>query len=249
MKQAKGHPDKLQLGGTFVAFTLGLDSDVDQVLVNGHIVAAGRITFLETADPRITNGRRLAGAGSPIAQGQTTNGHTDGWIAHVIGFECYEEIHNPGPRPNRSYRHIHPNCTAAVDGGPEAFIVPFYGRRHARIIVSAVGGDRADFYVDGVQQALGVVIGSTDLIDYLGDDFYGIHLVGTPTAPIASDVTASDEDVVYVGPGKHVGGTDSAEAFEALIIYYGANVGDGGGGGGACDIIIDVEVGGEWGVG
>ena len=240
MKDSKGHPaGKLSLEGRFVAFTLGHHSDFDQVLVNDQIVAAGRITFLNASNPTIKPGRNLGATPSE-------------WQAHVIGFECYSEIFNPGPRPNRVYRHLAKGVTSRVTtSAGERFAVPVFGRRHARVLITPFATDNVEYCITGGQHLDGVKIGPVELsdgTDGLDAPYHGVELIGSFATPLVATkgtaTTHTDREMARA-TGKHVGGTDSVELHEILTVWFGT-VAEAGA---DCNVLIEVEVSGEQGVG
>lgn len=240
MKYQIDHPTKLDLrSGRYVAFTLGPESDFDQVLVNGRVVAVDRITPLELdGELEIKMGRGLVSAPAT-------------WVAHLVGFECWSEVRRLGPRPNKVYREhrlaVAPENVVSSSAG-FVFPVPFFGRTHARVRVTPYNGDQpAEFVVAGVNHLAGINLGgASDLETLLGTPYGGVELVGTFAAPQATAAPAATTHVGYEitkGTGKHVGGTDSAEMAEALLVVYGH-----GGTTTDIDVLVEVEVAGEHGV-
>lgn len=241
MKVRIDHPTKMQLPeGRYVAFTLGPESDFDQIIVNGRVVAVDRITPVETFEGSVE-----------IKMGRGLTSAPSSWVAHLVAFECWDEVRRLGPRPNKVYRELRLAVTpddAVDDGGGFVFPVPFFGRTHARVRITPHNGDQpAEFVVAGVSHLTGVKLGGeSDLATIIGTPYGGAELIGTfdsPEATAAPDATTHTDHEITLGTGAHIGGTDSSEMCEALLVVYGH-----GGITTDIDILVEVEVGGEHGV-
>jgi hypothetical protein len=248
--------------GEWRAFAIAPESEFDQLLVNGHLLAAGRVLPLSanSVEVKYVRGSRDTGQGQSqdFNWGGVLDVEAAVWQGGLIAFSCNDQIVNPGPRPSRHYQ-FRKRAIAGSSSAPNVITVPFAGRRHARYLITPVadasGVDTISYCVYGRVWATpesAPPAGSVGQPAYAvpgagGIDFTMHELVGggTPSAPLVSgDYTNIFTTAFPVGAGtgngKHVGGTNDAEYFDELVLFYWATSTAA-----ARDAIIDVEVAGE----
>lgn len=261
-----GNPFKgeVQMVGRFKAFSIGPESDFDQVRVDNRLVAAGRVLELDAENPVVTYVR-----GPRAAFIDTNINHVDYEVAapnaHVIAYECKDQVVNPGPRPPRSHKFRKRNVTGDATHINE-IIVPFAGRRHLRALLTALSTSGAavttkfclmgrlwlaqDDAAPAGQQGTATVGGYASGATAGGKPLVYVELdgCGTIAAPLTTAVTAPvwtggpDKAPVAtsatVTNGKHVGGTNDAEYYDELALIYWSSAS-------TLDLAVDIEVAGE----
>jgi hypothetical protein len=228
--------------GTYRAFTLGHESELALVRVNGQLVAPGRLTPVESAGPPKLE--YVAGS------------RRGGTICHVVGYEGCDPLVPLGPRPPRPYeRQWNATDAAAQRGaGDPALVVPFAGRRAAGLylaLTGASGDDTLEYTVYGRRYvaaaalvnalAVGGGIGSVD------EGFLERPILGTKAAPLTATYQASPGGGIALGVAKALGGTDSYESWDELLVF--AEVKDGGNTTADRGLVACVHVLGEEGLG
>ncbi len=221
--------------GDYRAFAIGPQSEYDQVRVDGHLLAAGRVLPLHIlGTPKITYER---GPRARLAAGLIEQHFPRAlYHAHVLGFECGDQIVNPGPRPGRTYRRY----IGTVGGGYQVLRVPFAGRRHGRVFFPVVKTQDVTYYVVGVNWS-----DDDTIAKYATEPLFGMALLGSIGAgELTAAQTADDANGFHIGNGRHFGGTNDAEYCDEVAVVF-RSVGAGS----ATDVIVEIEVAGEEGVG
>jgi hypothetical protein len=248
--------------GEWRAFAIAPESEFDQLLVNDHLLAAGRVLPLSATSVVVKYVRGSRDTGQATSQDYNWGGALDVdtavWQGGLIAFSCNDQIYNPGPRPSRHYQ-FRKRAIAGSDTTPNLIVVPFAGRRHARFLITPVASDTG---VDTISYCIyGRVwttpesappAGSVGLPSYSipgagGVDFTLHELVdgGTPSSPLVSgdytNIFSTAQAVgTGTGSGRHIGGTNDAEYFDELMLFYWPTDDAE-----PRDAIIDVEVAGE----
>lgn len=226
MKHFHGNPydGSLRIVGRFKAFAIGAESEYDQVLIDGKLLSAGRVLPVDCENPTVKWAR---------------GPRSSTWTAHVIGFECGDQIFNPGPRAPRDYVFAQANLPAhtASMGGRAEFVVPFVGRRAARYIVNTVG-TRAVEYVAYFRKHLEldgrVPLMTSTTRDIAAESGFTYAAPHTTSVPFPADADSIDEH------GVNLGGTDSFESFDELVLYINTLSGEGGTDGADAHVTITV---------
>lgn len=246
MKVASGLPfggDKpmFPAGASYKAFAIGDASEYDQVTIDGHLLQAGRILWLESSKPVI---KYVRGARSTAVS--TTEVP---WNLEVIGYEGCDQVVLPGPRPSRIYSKLTLDAALSQDvagAAPNMLVIPFAGRRRAAVTVTPLSGTaRVQYATYGRRWAVDTRISGLGAGgSYV---YYELSGEGTAAAPLvtgnAGTKTAFDT-VPPIGSGRVIGGTDSEESLDELVVIYAQHTADLAN---TADVYVEVEVSGEGG--
>jgi len=215
--------------GDYIGFAIGPDSLVDQVRLNGFLLAPGRILPLKVKGaPTVeaVRGRRtgaLAGTDINIR-------------CQVLAYECGDVLLPPGDRPPLIRSHL--ADYAAEASYIRALRLPFAGRRVAQFAIEQIGtvGQSVDFIVQGVKyfakELVDSAIDGEIILQY--EPHIAEQIVGTVTNAAA---TANSDPLSTIG---YVGGVDSEENFDELELWLKRD-----GSSGNADIIVHAEAWGE----
>lgn len=246
--------------GSYKAFALAAESDYDQILVNGALLAAGRVLMLNASTVKF---EYVRGPRTDLVDGNGT--HTS-YLAQrpkaaIVAFECGDQIVNPGPRAARRYG-FRGRTIAGTAVNVNELVFPFSGRRHFHYSLTAmsVATEALKYCILGrrwprnddagpVDSTLGydlaIASGRSDK-GSIALTYHELAGCGTLAAPLTSNTHA---ELYANGPkkgsaGAHIGGFDSAEFFDELSFFYWPTID-----GNACDYQLDFDIAGEHGVG
>lgn len=192
-------------GGNFQAFTIGPESAYDAVRLNGRLCAEGHILSMRGSDVGVT-----------FERGARASNHQ----AHVIAYECGEFIPAPAKRPAMQYTLADRPTVHGASGGvivstAPTFVVPFVGRRAAAVKLLLAGTAAIDWVVY-LRKYTDQSLNSGSIADtYEEVAAEAAYTINAPHASAAPGAASQD----YL-TGANIGGTDSFECADELVIYY-----------------------------
>lgn len=208
--------------GRYVAFAIGPDSTIDLCRVEGMALGLGQVLPLHVSGiPRVTPVR----APVNIASGETSQALAEQQPCdrlQLLAWECGEVPTLPGRRPPGLWpitrRTIAGDAGAALEIMPGLAWVPFAGRVRAKVQLCADA--QAGGHTDATVSIYGITTRTHEQIQAERaqgvDSGQHVTLLGTVTFGSALGTAAV----------SYVGGTNDAEAFDALSFVY---AGDGNG--------------------
>lgn len=240
--------------GRYKAFAIGPGSDFDQVYIDGELLQAGRVLYHQSQQPKLSYARGSR-ATATTALGSVA-AWTFAWRLELVCFEECDLVVNPGPRNTRRYQQRQNNAGigTANDMGSNvgaghilALVVPFSGRKRAVYTATCYAGTaRAQTALYGRRWVSPK--GDASLVgDYVYYAFSGegvASVFGALTVP-AWNTLAFESNTPALGTGRVIGGTDSEESLDELVLLWAKHNTDSAL---SCDVFVEIEVSGEEGL-